>query len=163
VSTHYRFHKTSSGLKEVLARMEDSVMVKIEFLAHKNDPKSLTAEKVRIIVASGDWAWRGSSLRIKKITELPPPADPRRPNEFIPNYRNTCAPVDALRTVGNGEVSADYSSACQSKQIATRSTVKFQKIPHIQLHQRRIARERIKADRMRPIPTEPTVEVFRNY
>jgi hypothetical protein len=139
-------------------------MVAVAFLAHPGEMKQMPAGKVRVIVASGDWSWRGSSLRVKKITELPPPADSRSPHVFVPNYRNTCAPVDALRTVGNGEVNADYSSACQSKQIATRSTVQFSKIPHTELHKRRVARERVKADRLRPLVDDVvTTEVVTYY
>jgi hypothetical protein len=53
-------------------------------------------EAIRLAM-SGTWRWRGNKKgRPNRLWQI----DSRRPNDFQPCYRNTAAPLDALRGIG---------------------------------------------------------------
>ena len=136
VSTNYRFHRYSplsaKALGDILAKMAASAAIEIRRL-NADEPVIVTVSIARALASAPErnWEWRGSSHRVKKMREVPV-LDPRHPNTFSPCYRNTMAPMDALRQVGSGDLrTADYETiGTGRRRIETQIRgVKFVRVP----------------------------------
>jgi hypothetical protein len=119
VSNHFRFHDftptSARALNDILGRMPDSMLVEVSRLNAPSCPVKITVTVARAIALHGNWGWRGSASRIKKMKEV---ADQRHSNHWQSGYRQTAAPIDALR--GIGEDADLWSDLTQTHRIETR-------------------------------------------
>ena len=155
----YKTSKSSERLISVLTRMDKGADVKVFRLSSPAHAVIVCAEVALALSRIGAWVWKGHDKRVKHMKEI----DERLPNDFLPCYRNTQAPLDAMRNVGTRCL--DWGMLVQAHRVETRSTVQFDRIPHLEVHQRRMVRERMRRDAMRPIvpPCEPEIGVVRCY